>query len=230
MVLISGTGRGGTNLLTELVRKISDFKFTKNIEDRSFFSKKLKPEYATKLAVDHPSFSLNSIVKKLNNYKNLHIIFCIRHPIDNCLSKIVRGQKASNGGDKKGEVVSADGTLETSVKSVKKLYAIITGLQEKYSHRIIVVKMDDIIKKTDNVVEEISSFLDIQPKPHYGFQKNNRNKYQKKRYGDRLADQSNMYKDLDKNWGGFFSKETNIVSSLKKKLSLEIKLYEKGVF
>ena len=43
MVLISGTGRGGINLLAELVRKISNFKFAKNIKDRSF--KKFKSIY-----------------------------------------------------------------------------------------------------------------------------------------------------------------------------------------
>ena len=40
-VLVTGAGRGGTNLLTELIRKISDLKFTSSVEDRNFFKKEL---------------------------------------------------------------------------------------------------------------------------------------------------------------------------------------------
>ena len=98
-VLISGTGRGGTNLLTELVRKITTLTFTKDVEDRKFFLKPtIRGNYGTKLTMDHPTFTIARARQALTTYPDLRILFSVRHPLDNCLSKIVRGQKASEGG------------------------------------------------------------------------------------------------------------------------------------
>ena len=224
-ILISGTGRGGTNLLTELVRKISDLKFTNKVEDRSFFSKKINDNYATKFTTGHPAFTVESIDEKMKNNKNLYVIFSVRNPIDNCLSKILRGQKASDGGDKMGEYISEDGNLNGAVKKIKKLYKIINFLEKKYKERILIIKMEELIENTEGVVSKVSEFLGIEAKDYDGFEKNTRNKYHKKRYSG-LENQTDLFKDLNKNFNGFFKNKLGIVEDIDKELSDEIKKYK----
>jgi len=204
-VLITGSGRGGTNLLTELIRKITDLNFTSYVEDRSFFKKELPENYATKLSTEHPTFTIENLEKKIKNNNDLKICIVLRHPIDNCLSKIYRGRPKNEGGDKLINVISKDGTEKSCVEAIKKTYSILSFLNQKYKDKILVVTMEDIITKTDSVVLKISNFLNIKPKEHIGFQKFNRNIYQKKRYKNNLdKNQINLYKNLKINYNGFF--------------------------
>jgi hypothetical protein len=210
-VLISGTGRGGTNLLTEFVKKISDINFTEEVEDREFFNRNLPENYGTKLTIDHKTFTYNSIRRKLNQYPDLKILFAVRHPIDNCLSKVVRGQPASHGGDKVTENVSDDGVPEAAVQAIKDLYLIMSQLTQAYQGRVEFVRLESLIQNPHAVAAFLSSFLGIAPKSFEGFQKNNRNRYQKGRYGDQLAPQINLFRDLDINFNGFFKNDAKIV-------------------
>jgi len=221
-ILISGTGRGGTNLLTELVKKITDVKFTEQVEDRSFFSRQLTQDYGTKLAIDHPTFTPVSLANKMAQYCDLNVIFSIRHPVDNCLSKIVRGQPASLGGDKNTENISDDGHPLSAIMAVKNLYTVISRAKSTYPNRVMVVKMENIIMDTKSEVDRISSFLAISPNIYEGFQENNRNKYQKGRYGKSLAPQVSLYEDLQNNFNGFFIDKEEIVCYIKDNLIGEI--------
>lgn len=220
-VIVSGTGRGGTNLLTELVRKITkgNVSFSQHVEDRKIFLNKIiKENYGTKLTIDHPTFTIKNAKKMLTQHKDLKILFSVRRPIDNCLSKIVRGQKYSGGGDKTTENVSADGTVETSFLSIKKLYSFINELKNSHPKQIIVVKMEDVIEKTEKVANRLFKFFNITPVPYEGFQTQNRNMYHKKRYGNELAKQVDLYLDLNKNFNGYFANKKQIVESLIDKL------------
>ena len=210
-VLISGTGRGGTNLLTEFVKKISDINFTEEVEDREFFNRKLPENYGTKLSIDHETFTYASIQRKLNQYPDLKILFALRHPVDNCLSKVVRGQPASQGGDKLTENVSADGTPEAAVQAIKDLYSMMSKLTAAYQERIEFVRLESLILDPAGTSHFLGSFLGITPKSFEGFHKNNRNQYQKNRYGEELSPQVELFRDLDRNFNGFFKNNAKIV-------------------
>ncbi len=224
-ILISGTGRGGTNLLTELVKKITDVNFTQDVEDRQFFNRALYENYGTKLATDHPTFTLENLRLKMKRYDDLHVIFSVRHPVDNCLSKIVRGRPASAGGDKVTENVSSDGTPPTAVAALKQLYVILTEIKNLYPNRVHVVRMEDIVSDTQKQVDLLGEFLNTKPKPYEGFQQNNRNRYQQKRYGDKLAPQINLYKDLKNNFEGYFVDKSDVVCYIEEELLKETREY-----
>jgi len=225
-VLISGTGRGGTNLLTELSRKITTISFTDEVEDRNLFlHANLPADYGTKLTVDHPTFTLQRALTHLEKYEDLHILFAVRHPIDNCLSKILRGRPASQGGDKVTENISADATLPASIQAIRDLYEYIEVLQTEYPQRVCVVRMEDVIQETQKIVDELGEFLNIEPLPFEGFQSTNRNQYQKSRYGDALIPQTSLYKDLKNNFGGFYHDVPHVVPILESELVEEIKVY-----
>jgi len=225
-VLISGTGRGGTNLLTELVRKITTLTFTKDVEDRKFFLKPtIRGNYGTKLTMDHPTFTIARARQALTTYPDLRILFSVRHPLDNCLSKIVRGQKASEGGDKVTENISADATVPAALSAIEDLYRYIQALASTHPSQIVVVKMEDVITDTEKVVEALAKFLDITPLPYEGFQSHNRNKYQKSRYGNTLAPQTDLYRDLDTNFSGFYANKPEIVEALNEGLRGYINVY-----
>jgi len=215
-VLVSGAGRGGTNLLSSLIVQITGLVLNGGQEDRQFFQrKKINDNYIGKLATENPNFTKKNIKKVLDENEDLKICFVLRNPIDNCLSKIYRGRP---NGDKINNSLSADATEETSVNYMKKLYDIIDFLHLNYSERIILIKMNDIISKPEYVTRKISTFIDVIPKNFEGFQKNNQNTYQKKRYSDVIhKSQIDTHKNIDSIYDGFFSVDT--VEYLKKELN-----------
>ena len=88
-VLVTGAGRGGTNLGIELVRSLG-VPTTKNVEDRTFFKKALPANYATKLATENKVYISSTDLQNENKSRS-KIVFVTRHPFDNILSKIRRG-------------------------------------------------------------------------------------------------------------------------------------------
>lgn len=225
-LIVSGAGRGGTNLLTELLRKVTDLNFTSLIEDRDIMRYTVLPtNYATKLATENIAFSKKNMSKLMNQHDDLYIVFSLRHPIDNCLSKIARGQKSSDGGDKQTENISSDGTVEASIRSITSLYDKIKYLQGKYPHRVTTCKMEEVILNPGIVCDKLLKFMNINKSAdHDGFQSNNRNQYQKSRYGASLdKSQINLYKD-PACFEGFFE-NNNTIETLKKKLEGCLSLY-----
>jgi hypothetical protein len=227
-VIISGAGRGGTNLLRELVDKITDIDFTTEVEDRNIDKRtELPKSYGTKLATENGCFTIDTISRFMDKHEDLYIIFSLRHPIDNCLSKIVRGQKSSDGGDKPTEILSSDATVDKAVGSINFLYITIDKLKDKYPNRIITVKMEDVLLDTENTVGHICKFLGIdKPKTWDGFQVNNKNRYQKNRYGNNLdKGQINLFKDTE-SFNGFF-KGKNTINEITNKLGDKVtKFYD----
>lgn len=227
-VLVTGAGRGGTNLLTSLMMKISNLNFTVEVEDRKFFNyDKLPENYATKLSVENFGFDEENIFSSMSKNSDLYTLFVLRHPFDNCLSKIYRGRPASKGGDKTTEIVSADATKETSVIAVKKLYKILEFVTSNFEDRCMVVKMEDIILNPDIVVDKISKKLNFNPKNYEGFQENNKNRYQKKRYGTKIDQgQINLYENLSSSYDGFFEGK-DVIPFFESELKNEVLKYNK---
>ena len=219
-ILVTGAGRGGTNLATELIKKMNIVNFTSNIEDRNFFTYNiLMDNYGTKLATENKGYSIETIDRMMKNNTNLYIVFVVRHPIDNCLSKIVRGQPKSRGGDSIVEILAPDATITGSVEAINNMYNIHKFLSENYNNRLITFKMEDLIIDTEHVVNMIADKLNIKVSSDiYNFHKFNRNKYQKERYGDTLHVQVDLYKNLKLNFNGFFNGKSNYINVLSETL------------
>ena len=229
-LIVSGAGRGGTNLLTELIKKISDLNFTTEVEDRNIMSKNTIPKsYATKLAIENTVFTKENITKLMNKYDDLFLGFSLRHPMDNCMSKIVRGQKSSEGGDKVTEILSTDATVDKAVESIYNLYEYIDYFKSLFPNRVFYVKMEDIILNTNDVTNTIKDKIGLQKiNPCDGFQKNNRNRYQKGRYGNSLdAKQVGVYKQ-ENPFNGFFNDKMDKIKLLNNKLDKLINTYYEG--
>ena len=147
-VLVTGCGRGGTNLGIEVVRCLK-IPTTRNVEDRSFFQRVLPASYATKLATENKGFTKESIKEKLKEYSDLKIVFMLRHPFDNVMSKIVRGQPRSLGGDNLTEQVMPDGTVDGASKALEYMYEIYNSLvtDDIYKNRVLTVKMEELISE-----------------------------------------------------------------------------------
>ena len=226
-ILVTGAGRGGTNLATELIRNADIVNFTSNVEDRNFFNYPILPEnYGTKLATENSGFSKKNIKGVLDKNSDLMIVFVIRNPIDNCLSKIVRGQPKSKGGDSNIDEVASDGTLETSIKAVKHCYNIFMFLYENYRDKLIYFTMEELLTKTDDVVNLVSESLDIENKDQmYDFYKTNKNRYQNKRYGKKKVLNVDLYKDLENNFNGFFKNKEGYVKKIRDEFKNELAFF-----
>lgn len=219
-LLVTGAGRGGTNLAIELVRNMNKFSVTANVEDRGFFNKSNLPDlYATKLATENKGFNVQNIKKMMDENHDLYVLFVVRNPIDNCLSKILRGRPKSMGGDSTVNEVSPDATINGSIAALNHMYSIFKFLKEEYPKRFIWFKMENLINTPESIAKEICYKLNMPYKDKMlDFYKTNRNHYQKKRYGNKLHNQIELYKDLDNNFDGYFKNNKDYPDKLKHEL------------
>lgn len=209
-VLVTGAGRGGTSLVREVVKGLNIVKWYPELgeEDREFFIyKKLPDSYGTKLVTEYREFSKDNILGMMNIYQDLHLIFSLRNPIDHCMSKIVRGQPSSRGGDANNQL-APDATIEGAIKAVKYAENIYCETMGRFHNRVLSVTMEQLISYPYLIVVSIAQFLKIKefpPDKAFEFYKYNTNKYQKTRYGHKL-EKSQV--DIHRNWstayGGFF--------------------------
>ena len=187
-----------------MLRATNCVTFSQDVEDRAWFDRPIPDNYGTKLAIENRGMSVDALSVALRNYPDLYIIFALRHPVDNCLSKIVRGQPRSKGGDTGSEVYCDDADREVSVRLVKTLYDWIASLQEMCPDRVLTVRMEDIILRTEDTVRDLCEQFNIEfYDTMLDFAQNNRNRYQKGRYGNSLStSQVNIYRQLQPfdNW------------------------------
>jgi len=223
-VLVTGAGRGGTNLVAAILRSFQNVVFDSGTEDRLFFTKsKLPSEYGAKLCTENPSFSMGNIRRMMKSNPNLKLIFSVRHPIDHCMSKIVRGQPNSNPLSDSSEIHgSPDGSLVTAIDAITFMHTMRRDLSKRYPNRILVVKMEDIILDLDNTIAQIADFIEVD---HGTIQEdklfdNLKNRHHKKRYGNKLdSSQINIYKRVETAYDGFFKDKEDYMDQIKSKLA-----------
>jgi len=226
-ILVTGTGRGGTTLLREVVVGLNAARFYcgaySKEEDRDFFNYKELPEqYMTKLATPNPSnpnmgYTKESLIKYMEKYDDLYLIFSIRHPVDTCMSKIVRGRKHSDGGHKWWEEISVDGTIEGAIRAVIFMHNIYETVKKQYPTRVLAVKMEELILNPKETVGRIATFL------HCGvtsrslvFYRYNSNPYQFRDYGTELnKNQINLHEKWQTAYDGYFKDKGNDIERLK---------------
>ncbi len=217
-ILITGPGHSGTNWATEIVNLSGKFHFTKSVEDRELFFKESLPKgYGTKLATDNIGMYPENLDKLMQKSENLKIIFTMRHPVDNCLSKIYRATP-SNEHEPSPDMInySWDGTVNGAIKSIEHAYTIYSYLTTHYPDRILPVKLEDLITNTEFEVNRICNFLNI-PKNEKMLEayRYSRNKYHHIRYNSELdKTQMNLYKRWPEIYNSFFKDKKYIVDQL----------------
>ena len=218
---MTGCGRGGTNLGIELIRSFGHFSVSEQVEDRSFFLKDSLPAlYATKLATENTDFTIENIDRAMKQNPDLFVLFMTRHPVDVCLSKILRGRPRSQGGDSTTEERAADGTVVGAANAVKYMTNIYSFLKREYPNRTLTLKMEDLIESPQDTIKIVSNYFGIPIKEQtHSFFKNNRNNYQKARYGNNLVRNIALYENLDTNFEGFFADKKEAVGKLTNALS-----------
>lgn len=217
-VLITGSGRTGTNWLTEIVRASNQFAFTASVEDRQFFNRRNLPgRYGTKLATENVGFNWHNINRMMEKYDDLRIIFSIRHPVSTCMSKIVRGQPSYQGGDASNNL-APDATVEGSIKAINHTFNLFVKLKKKFPQRVMKIRLEDLITDVSTEVDRICKFLDINFKEGMlEAYKNTRNKYHRKRYGNCIdKSQKRVYKEWRSAYNGFFKNKMKDIDKIKK--------------
>jgi len=225
-ILISGTGRSGTCLLTEVVRGLGIANFSGSVEDRKFFKyEKLPENYGTKLVTDHPTSSLKNMRFFMERYQNLYFVFSLRHPIDIFLSKIRRGQRASDGGDRPGEDIAPDSTVKTALFAIKDFHEKYKFISNCYPSRSYSVKLENLLLSPKKTVNKVADFFQAEPTEQaYEFYEFDRNRYHHKRYKKQIdLSQVGLYKRWDTIYGGYFKNRKRDIEHAKKELLYIIK-------
>lgn len=226
-ILITGPGRGGTTLLREVVVGLGVARFHGGVyskeEDWGFFEYDVLPEnYMTKLTTRNPpdrdmGYTHENLVKHMEKHDDLHLVFSIRHPVDTCMSKIVRGQKHSDGGYKWWEAVSSDGTVEGAIRSMMVMRDIYRVVKSRYPQRVLAVRMEDLILDSKTTVSKIAEFLHCEvTKRSLVFYRYNSNPYQFREYGTDLdKSQVNLHEKWESAYGGYFKNKEADIKKLK---------------
>ena len=150
--LVTGTGSGGTNLVTEYVRALGKFDFTEQVEDRTFFDYKKYPDrYATKLVVETTGFSLLNLRRVLDKNQDMSVVVAVRHPVDCCLSKIYRGLSRDIGGDSNPECDNPASRPVVAVRYFKYLCDVLLILTGAYSDRLTLVNLENTLQHPEAV-------------------------------------------------------------------------------
>jgi len=229
-VIVTGGGRGGTNWITEILRISNYYKFTTNVEDRQILGHdNLYAGYATKLATENKMMTFENINMLLKRYDDLKLVFSVRHPIDHCISKIYRGRPSSQGGDGSDQY-APDSTIAGSIAAVNYVYTLYKQLKNVYPNRIIFVKLENLININNRRIQinKLCEFLHIEFNNNMLLaHKNNRNKYQKKRYGDTIdITQLNLRDQIDTIYNGFFKDKKDMISIISNSVTLPMKGFE----
>ena len=211
-ILVSGAGRSGTNLATDVARGLGVVRFTKQIEDRKLFDHEVLPEnYGTKLATEQSGFSLEKLRALMKKHLDLHVIFSIRHPVDTCMSKIVRGHAGGK---------SPDRTIEGSIAAMRHFYMVYMAMLEEFGDRTYGMKMESLLLDPQKEIDAIANFLNTETtKTALEFYRHNRNRFHRARYGDRIdSTQIDIYKRWEEAYDGFFLQRKRDINFLKKEL------------
>ena len=194
------------------MRGLNIVKFSSAVEDRSFLKKELPENYGTKLTTDATEKltieNFWDVPERLRDcmekYKDLHIVFSLRHPLDIFMSQLVRGQPRISGGDTEG--LSDTGTWHGALLAIAHAYITLKYMEMHFKKRLLVIKMEDLVMQPKHMVEHIADYFKVEPTQEaYEFYKHNRNRYQTGRYGDKLdTSVVNIHHDLDGFGDGYF--------------------------
>jgi hypothetical protein len=151
----------------------------------------------------------------LNRNPSMKILWTIRNPKDMCLSKLRRGRPISEGGDCH-DGVSADATYDGCMFSLRKMFDLYKTVEAEFADRLLVVKMEDIIRDIEGTTVCICEFIGIPfEKNMLYFMSRMRNRFKKKRYGNGVdKTQLDLWKRYRLIYDGFFTDKVELVERL----------------
>jgi hypothetical protein len=160
-------------------------------------------------------FTEENIDNLLLDNHDMKILWCFRHPVSNAMSKIIRGRKASEGGDKRDETVSDDATLESAIKAVKYSYEMCMRFSDECPVENVMLEL--LILDPEYEKKRLSEFLevDIEKIDIYAF-RNTLNNYHEKRYGNKIdKKQAHIYKNWKTAYDGYFADKNDWIDRMK---------------
>ena len=201
-----GCGRSGTNMVLEILSGHSALCPTSpDPEDKRFFVKgrRFPPGYLSKCDTDYGS--TESLIALLRLNSRLKIVWTIRDPRDICLSKLRRGVPESEGGDWINR--SEDSTDRGCIKSITKMFEMYQCVSSKFSGRIYLVRMEDVINDVPGESKRLAGFLNIEYQPAMvHFPQRMRNEKKRARYGNEVdKGQVGLWHDTETVYDGFFA-------------------------
>ena len=224
-LMITGTGRGGTNLTVYFVKHLyvygnlkqhykpedapqHAFYFCTREHDEPRFNlgnlkKPMRESYCFKAVVDSPVITTESLTQIMEMNPDLHLLFVTRHPCDCLLGKWNRANP---------EVNISDTDPQSLLNTYQKLIDIHQYAIKNYNKRILTIKMEDILTKPESIVEKIAAFTSFEHRPdwkdtYYSIPKrHNTNTGLSVTYGTAIkTDNFDLYKDIQSNWNGKFA-------------------------
>ena len=214
-ILVLGCGQGGTCLLVEVLRGLSLVKFSGYVEDRNFLNYNSLPEnYGTKLTTDATEkLTIDNfwdvpqkLINCMDKYKDLHVVFSLRHPVDVFMSQLVRGQRQVDGGDTEG--LSGTGTPWGGILAIAHAAMTLDWIKRYFPERLLCIKMEDLVLRPRTTLVKIAKYFNVEVTDQAReFYKYNRNRYQKERYGDKLDKSVVGIHKKYKTWNNGFFKE-----------------------
>lgn len=209
-VAVVGCGRSGTNMVLEILRGNSKLKASEKPEDKKLFHRKqpLCESYLTKC--DTVYFTENEFTNTMNLNESLKIVWTIRDPRDMILSKIKRGQP---GEDNKR--LADDATPEGCMNDLNKMYQLFLHAKKHFSDRLLLVKMEDVIRNIREEAQRMCDFLGIPlEEKMIDFVPRMRNGFKKKRYKTLDQGQLELWNDWRGVYDGYFAKNNYPIEDL----------------
>lgn len=194
-VFVVSCGRSGTNLILETLAGNSNLRPSDIIENKLLFKrpKKYGKRYLTKCDTYYIS-NTNQIVQLMRENPDAKIIWTIRDPRDMCMSKIYRGWK------KKAE----DASIEGCLKDLSHMFDVYTYFTMFFSDRILVVKMEDLIRNIERESKKMCEFIGIEYEENMNYPYK-RMRETKKKYTTLDRSQIELWKRYRTVYDGFFS-------------------------
>jgi len=204
--VVIGVGRSGTNMALEMLRASGHFNASEPPENKRIFKEGTVfycKNYLTKCDLTY--CRMIEFNATLNTDDDLKLVFTIRDPRDMAMSKLYRGQPYSKGGD--CPVVSDDGTPGGCIESIKTAYRFYNHLKANHKSRFKLVKMEDIILKTEDISRELADWIgfeyNLEMTRFYEYMRENK---KKRRYKGIDKTQVGMWKNWQDYYGGFLKK------------------------
>ncbi len=216
-VLVTGASHGGTTLAAAIIRASGQFDFYFGTEDRGFFKRGLTPRHGAKLATDNITWE--DLSRRLEEYKDLYVIFSIRNPVDIALSHIVRARPQEEGGDSWDGGTDELANVDGACSRIEHMFDLFTKLREHYPHRVWAVSMENTIINLDYTLLAVCDFLSIDKTPdmekpwEYIV-----HKFMPERYNKLDPRQIDVYKRWKTAYGGFYADKKEDVVELCNKL------------
>ncbi len=228
-ILVTGIGHSGTNVYTEVIRASKAFNFTEQVEDRVSWCQPhsgamlaITKNYGSKMACQAPYFHIQEFQANMERFPNLHVLVCLRNPIDAALSGIYRTLPMSMGGDSKErteeETVVDERRIDDIIQRWHRYHVpTIVWMLERYPMgRVVTGKLEHLILDPVLVSQQIARWLLVEYTKEMASPWGEvRHEGQQERYKGRIdISQVEVYKSWATAYNGFFADKGDLVYRL----------------